>query len=147
MSGIAFINQKDVLITTNDSRLRIINLDDCIQKVKFKGHLGENLQLQPALNCQENRISLGSENGNIYIFELERTINNLYKEAKPQCYEFFDPYNVSKHDVEERLAEKAAGVNTGSNDMLNFFGDARETMKAISNIALFAPRTCIQHRI
>ena len=54
---------------------------------------------------------MGSENGNVYIFELERTINNQYKEAKPKSYEFFAPFNVSKHDVEEKLAEKAAGID------------------------------------
>ena len=96
------------------------------------------------MNCQENRISLGSENGNVYIFELERTINNQYKEAKPKSYEFFAPFNVSKHDVEEKLAEKAAGIDQSSNSMLNFFGDqSRETMNKICNVALFAPRSCI----
>ena len=43
VSGITFLNDKDVIITTNDSRLRLFNLDECLQKVKFKGFKGENL--------------------------------------------------------------------------------------------------------
>ena len=43
VSGIQFINLKEVIITTNDSRLRIVNIDECLQKVKFKGFKGENL--------------------------------------------------------------------------------------------------------
>ena len=45
VSGINFINNKEVLISTNDSRLRLFNLEECLLKVKFKGHLSENLQL------------------------------------------------------------------------------------------------------
>ena len=45
VSGVTFLNLKEVLISTNDSRLRLFNLDECLQKVKFKGFFGENLQL------------------------------------------------------------------------------------------------------
>jgi len=50
VSGICFLNQKEVIITTNDSRLRLFNLDETIQKVKFKGFKGENLQLKSSIN-------------------------------------------------------------------------------------------------
>jgi len=50
VSGIVFLSQKEVIISTNDSRLRLFNLDECLQKVKFKGFKSENLQKKPCIN-------------------------------------------------------------------------------------------------
>lgn len=49
--GIAFLDgNKEILISTNDSRLRLINLEDYTQKYKYKGHVNENLQIEHSLN-------------------------------------------------------------------------------------------------
>lgn len=50
MSGITFISKSDIIITTNDSRVRHLNLEDCIQKYKYKGHQNENLQIEASLS-------------------------------------------------------------------------------------------------
>ena len=50
VSGVRFLNSNEVLISTNDSRLRLFNLEDYIQKYKYKGHKNENLQIEPFLN-------------------------------------------------------------------------------------------------
>lgn len=94
---------KEVLITTSDSRLRLYNLDECIQKVKFKGFVSENLQIQSSLNNSEQRVSLGSEDGNIFIFDIERSHTNphVFKEAKSTSFEFFAPFNAAKADLED----------------------------------------------
>jgi hypothetical protein len=43
ISGILFLNMQEVIIATNDSGLRLYDLDGCLRKVKFKGFKGENL--------------------------------------------------------------------------------------------------------
>ena len=44
VSGIAFLNKQEFLISTNDSRLRVYNLADVNRiKYKYKGHKNENL--------------------------------------------------------------------------------------------------------
>ena len=89
---------KEVIITTNDSRLRLFNLDECLQKVKFKGFKGENLQNKSSINRNGSKILMGSEDGNIFIWDIEKTGSNHYKEAKQKAYEFFNPFLISKLD-------------------------------------------------
>ena len=74
-------------MTTNDSRLRLFNLDECMQKVKYKGYYGENLQLQTSLNSTDKTISIGSEDGNVFMFEIERSGHSYgFREPKPKGF-------------------------------------------------------------
>ena len=100
VSGIVFLSQNEVIITTNDSRLRLVNLDECLHKVKYKGFKGENLQLKSSLNKNETRIAMGSEDGNIFIWDIQKTKTNYYLNAKQKSYEFFNPFLISKLDHE-----------------------------------------------
>lgn len=59
------------------------------------------MQLKSSLNKNENKISMGSEDGNIFIWEIEKSSSNHYKEAKPKGYEFFNPFLISEHDREQ----------------------------------------------
>ena len=70
IGGVTFINDREFLVTTADSRIRLISVDDCLQKVKFKGdnYKNENLQLLPSIDSHGNLISCGSEDGQVYIW-------------------------------------------------------------------------------
>jgi hypothetical protein len=57
--------------------------------------------LKSSLNKNENKISMGSEDGNIFIWEIEKTSSNHFKEAKPKGYEFFNPFLISELDREQ----------------------------------------------
>ena len=94
VTGISFLNEKEVLITTSDSRLRLFNLDDVIQKVKFKGFKGEHLLLRSSFNNSNTRITLGSEDGSVYLWDIDRIGNNLFREAKQKGYEAFLPFMI-----------------------------------------------------
>ena len=41
---------------------------------------------------------MGSEDGNIFIWDIEKTGSNHYKDAKQKAYEFFNPFLISKLD-------------------------------------------------
>jgi hypothetical protein len=43
---------------------------------------------------------MGSEDGNIFIWDIEKTETNYYKNAKQKAYEFFNPFLISKLDQE-----------------------------------------------
>jgi WD40 repeat protein len=105
VSGITFVSQTEVIITTNDSRLRLFNLEECLQKVKFKGFKGESLQISPSLNKAGNRITMGSEDGNIFLWDIEKSGTLHYKDAKQKAYELFNPFLVSKQDQEHHLKQ------------------------------------------
>jgi len=68
VSGITFFSEHEILITTNDSRLRLINIDDGKLKFKYKGHKNENLQIQAHPSHDDNFILSPSEDGLVYIW-------------------------------------------------------------------------------
>ena len=45
---------------------------------------------------------MGSEDGNIFIWDIEKTGTNHYKDPKQKAYEFFNPFLVSKLDKEHK---------------------------------------------
>eukprot|EP00826_Nyctotherus_ovalis_P023291 TRINITY_DN178_c0_g2_i11.p1 TRINITY_DN178_c0_g2~~TRINITY_DN178_c0_g2_i11.p1 ORF type:complete len:187 (+),score=43.85 TRINITY_DN178_c0_g2_i11:601-1161(+) len=64
--GIHFISNSEVLITTADSRLRLMNLDDFSQRYKYKGHV--NTQVQMAATMGEEHVICGSEDGKVCVW-------------------------------------------------------------------------------
>ena len=70
MAGVRFIGKgNEILISTNDSRLRLFNLDDYTQKYKYKGHTSENLPIEACVNETMDYIVCGSEDGNVYLWD------------------------------------------------------------------------------
>ena len=71
-----------MVISTNDSRLRLYNVDECLRKVKFRGFKGENLQLNPTFNYNGTRIASGSEDGNVFLWDIGKSGSNHFKNPK-----------------------------------------------------------------
>ena len=61
---------------------------------------------------------MGSEDGNIFIWDIEKTGSNHYKDAKQKAYEFFNPFLISKLDQEEqnKAAESLPIIEDEDND-------------------------------
>jgi WD40 repeat protein len=57
-----------VLITTNDSRVRLYNLNDYSIACKYKGHTCQKSQLRATFNRNGRYIIIGSEDGKVYIW-------------------------------------------------------------------------------
>ena len=69
VSGVQFLGKgNEILISTNDSRLRLFNLEDYTQKYKYKGHRNENLQIEASVNDKLDFILSGSEDNNVYLW-------------------------------------------------------------------------------
>ena len=151
VSGINFVNQTDVIITTNDSRLRLFNLDECLQKVKFKGFKGENLQFKASLNKNGTRIAMGSEDGNIFLWDIEKTGSNHYKDPKQKAYEVFNPFLVSKLDQEQHLKSSNAKQleptviveNADDSEIESEPKQYLQNRQNICNIAMFVRKTVV----
>lgn len=56
---------EQLLVTTNDSRLRLYNTDDFGMNAKFKGFTNDTLQLTATFSEDGKRIICGSENGKV----------------------------------------------------------------------------------
>ncbi|CDW88776.1 wd repeat-containing protein [Stylonychia lemnae] len=105
ISGVQFLSKNEILIATNDSRLRLFNLEDCIQKYKYKGHKNENLQIEPSLSENQEHIMMGSEDGYIYIWNRvndhipvinARITQNVIKNNRVKSFESFLPFDDIK---------------------------------------------------
>ncbi|CAM9696638.1 unnamed protein product, partial [Chrysoparadoxa australica] len=67
VTGFAFKpNTKDeILVTTNDSRLRLYQTDDFSMRAKFKGLTNDSLQIRASFSEDGKHIICGSENGKV----------------------------------------------------------------------------------
>ena len=79
VAGITFTNNLEFLVATNDSRLRLYSVFDCLQMVKFKGHVNENLQLIPSYDSKHRLIAVGSEDGAVFIYDRKELNENVLK--------------------------------------------------------------------
>lgn len=63
---------EQLLVTTNDSRLRLYNTDDFGMNAKYKGFANDTLQITATFSEDGKQIITGSENGKVRIKNLER---------------------------------------------------------------------------
>lgn len=68
---------EQLLISTNDSRLRLYQTDDYSMIWKYKGLKNDQMQIKATVSSDGRYIISGSENGNIYIWNLDPTVKIL----------------------------------------------------------------------
>ena len=70
VTGISFLMKEKrqyMLVTTNDSRLRVMSLDTFSITTKFKGHVNRSRQLKASLSSDRKYIACGSDNGRVWV--------------------------------------------------------------------------------
>ena len=78
VTGIDFFNGNVAMVTTNDSRVRFINImtGSCIMKIK--GNKNESFHLRASLSPDLNHVICGSEDGDVYLWsQIESNITSL----------------------------------------------------------------------
>ena len=85
ITGIDFFNKNCAFISSCDSRIRYLNMDDGKLKYKYKGHEIENCRINCAIDHQNDKIISGSENGFCYVWNIDTQIkkNNYFECFKP----------------------------------------------------------------
>ncbi len=79
-----------LLVTTNDSRLRVFDMSDFSQTVKFKsGMKNENMQIRSVLSEDGLHVLCGSEDGRVYVWPLRRD------HAKSSSCESFEAHSTT----------------------------------------------------
>jgi len=69
VTGLQWVDSdRSICVTTNDSRIRIVCLNDFSMLRKFKGHLNNQIMLQAALTGDGKTLVCGSETGSIHIW-------------------------------------------------------------------------------
>lgn len=78
VTGIVFINNgSEMLVTTNDSRCRLISLDDFSMTFKYGGLRNNNMQIKASCGSNGERVICGSENRHVYVWRTRHEYVNV----------------------------------------------------------------------
>ena len=89
ITSIHFIDKIRALITTSDSRIRLVSMDTGKIIHKYKGHQNLNSMIKSSTDLINDVIISGSEDNFCYIWDL---FNNTDKKVKNYKYEYFKPF-------------------------------------------------------
>ncbi|CAG2163664.1 unnamed protein product [Oppiella nova] len=71
VTGIEGVDDNKILVTTNDSRLRLYDLRDLSLTCKYRGVVNESSQIKASTSHDSKYIICGSENASFYIWRLQ----------------------------------------------------------------------------
>ena len=87
---ITFINKKNAIVTTCDSCVRLISMNDGKNISKYRGYENEKSMIRASVDLSNDIIISGSENGCCYVWHI---INEEGKKRKNYNYEYFQPFS------------------------------------------------------
>lgn len=88
VTGIEFVQPEKILVTTNDSRIRLYDLRDLALVCKYKGYVNGSSQIRASVSQDQKYIICGSENASFYIWRLKQNSgtgkdrNNSWESAR-----------------------------------------------------------------
>ena len=88
LTSITFINKSQALITSCDSCIRLISMNDGKNISKYKGYINEHSMIRASVDLSNDIILSGSEDGSCYVWH----IKNEEKKRKNYNYEYFKPF-------------------------------------------------------
>ena len=88
VTSIVFINKSNALVTTCDSCIRLVSMNDGKYISKYKGYTNEQYMIRADVDLSSDIIISGSEDGFCYVWH----IKNEEKKKKNYNYEYFKPF-------------------------------------------------------
>lgn len=89
ITSIVFINKNNAIITTCDSCIRLVSMNEGKNLLKYKGYSNENSWIRSSVDFSSDVIISGSENGFCYVWH----ILSEEKKKKIYDYEYFQPFS------------------------------------------------------
>jgi len=140
-----------MLITSNDSRVRLYHLSDYSLVCQYKGLINNNYQIKATFSENGNYIICGSEDHNVYIWDTNplhwvpyiANINPLRhkRSDRSQSYESFEAHSetvtvalfapfssVSLYTVSDQVAEGQVMATADAAGQIKVFINKRESM-------------------
>ena len=71
VTGIEGVDENKILVTTNDSRLRLYDLRDLSLTCKYRGVVNQSSQIKASISHDSKYIICGSENASFYIWRIQ----------------------------------------------------------------------------
>ena len=100
ITSIEFFNKNNAIISSCDSRIRLMSMNDGKIIHKYKGYLNENSMIRSSIDFNYDIIISGSEDGYCYVWDIEN------EEKKILNYENFKPYSQEKVHCSLIVSEK-----------------------------------------
>ncbi|KAK6589413.1 hypothetical protein RS030_203232 [Cryptosporidium xiaoi] len=91
-------DNKSVLVTTNDSRIRLFNFSDLSTFIKFKGHINKEILLSAQISNDEKFVVCGSENGYICLWNLQDENQNFHLNSFSARYSGYSLYDKNSNN-------------------------------------------------
>ena len=86
ITSIEFINKNEAIISTCDSRIRHLSMNDGTIIHKYKGFVNEESMIKFCIDYTSDIILTGSDNGYCYVWDIN------WAQRKNSTYEYFIPY-------------------------------------------------------
>ena len=102
ITSIEFFNKNYAIISSCDSRIRLLSINDGKIICKYKGYLNENSMIKSCIDYNYDIIISGSEDGFVYVWD----IYNIDKDKRNSNYEYFKPYLKEKIQCSLIVPEK-----------------------------------------
>ncbi|KPL97557.1 WD repeat-containing protein 44-like protein [Sarcoptes scabiei] len=126
VTGIESIDANNkILVTTNDSRLRLYDLRDLSLTCKYKGCINQSSQIKASVSHDHKYIICGSENNSFYIWRIQDNSTIGQRRDRNKQYECIrllnlpsqppSHYNIAP--VNENTSKEQASTSTSSNSL------------------------------
>lgn len=109
VTGIEFLNVNFAMVTTNDSRIRFIDIQNGKIIYKIKGHKNETFPVRASMSEDLSHVVCGSEDGEVYLWsQIQSTVVTMSKKGlfgklmsadKSDVCEYFTPTRGSTQPV------------------------------------------------
>ena len=100
ITSIEFFNKNNAIISSCDSRIRLMSMNDGKIIHKYKGYLNENSMIRSSIDFNYDIIISGSEDGYCYVWDIENEEKKIFN------YENFKPYSQEKVHCSLIVSEK-----------------------------------------
>lgn len=135
ITGIESVDDTKILVTTNDSRIRLYDLRDLSLVCKYKGGTNISSQIRATVSPDNKYIICGSENSSFYIWPMFESSTSIgQRKDRNYAWECIR-FTTNPADSGQILAGANASGQSGSNDKV-------KTMQSRTNIMTtvnFAP--------
>ena len=90
VTSINFINKKNAIISTCDSCVRLVSMDEGKNLSKYKGYVNENGMIRADIDLSNDIIIAGSEDGYCYSWKMLAEDNDYLKNYNYECFKPFE---------------------------------------------------------
>lgn len=136
ITGIESVDDTKILVTTNDSRIRLYDLRDLSLVCKYKGCINISSQIRATVSPDSKYIICGSENSSFYIWPMYESSTSIgQRKDRNYAWECIRFTTTPAETNQTSTSSGTSGGASGSNDKVKSMQSRTNIMTAVN----FAP--------